>query len=74
MFLFDFNIAEMHIFCSFFKKITVVSDKKNLYWKPILKKLIHLRFWSDGAGFRTEAQNFLMLEQCIPLEGIRKMI
>ena len=26
-FLFDFNIAKMHIFCSFFKKITVVSDQ-----------------------------------------------
>ena len=50
----------MHTFCSFFeKKITVVSDKNNLYWQPILKKkLIHLRFWSDGAGLRTEAQKF----------------
>ena len=28
------------------------------YWQPILKKLIHLRFWSDGAGFKTEAQKF----------------
>ena len=27
-FLFDFNIAKMHIFCSLFKKITVVSDQK----------------------------------------------
>ena len=58
-FLFDFNIAKMHIFCSYFKKkVTVVSDQK---W-PLLatnsKKIIHLRFWSDGAGFKTEAQKF----------------
>ena len=35
---------------------------------------MHLRIWSNGADFRTEAQKFFMLEQYIPLEGIRKMI
>ena len=56
-FLFDFNIAKMHIFCSFvFKKITVVSDKNNVYRQPIPKKLMHLRFWSNVADLRTEAQ------------------
>ena len=51
----------MHILCSFFKKITVVSDKNKVYWQQIpkgYKKLTHLRFWSDGTDFRTEAQNF----------------
>ena len=29
-------------FAVFFKKITVVSDKKNnLYWQPILKKILN---------------------------------
>ena len=28
------------------------------YWQPILKKLMHLRYWSDDAGFKTEAQKF----------------
>ena len=51
IFLFDFNIAKMHIFFSFLKKITVISE-------PILKKLLHLRFWYGGAGFKTEAQKF----------------
>ena len=56
-FLFDFNIAKMHIFCSFFEKITVVSDQK---W-PLLatnseKINTIVRLWSDGAGFKTEAQ------------------
>ena len=49
-------------FAVLFKKITVVSDKKsNVYWQPIPKRyknLTHLRFWSDGADFRTEAQKF----------------
>ena len=34
----NFNIAKMHTFCSFLKKITIVSDKNNLYWQPFLKK------------------------------------
>ena len=47
----------MHIFCNYFKRRLLLSQTKNdLYWQPILKKLIHLRFWSDGAGFKTEAQ------------------
>ena len=28
IFLFDFDIAKMHIFCSFLKKLTVVYDQK----------------------------------------------
>ena len=57
------------------RRLLLFQTKNDFYWLPILKKLIHLRFWSDdGAGFKTEAQKFLMLEQCIPLEGIRKMI
>ena len=67
-FLFDFNIAKMHIFCSVLKRLLLFQTKNGLYWEPILKKLIH------DAGFKTEAQKFLMPEQCIPLEGIRKMI
>ena len=56
-FLFDFNITKMHVFCNFFKRRLLLSQTKNdFYWQPILKKLIHLRFWSDGAGFKTEAQ------------------
>ena len=47
----------MHIFCNFFKRRLLLSQTKNdFYWQPILKKLIHLRFSSDGAGFETEAQ------------------
>ena len=66
----------MHIFRSFFfrKGLLLFQTKNNFHWQPILEKLIHLRFWSDGAGFRTESQKFLMLEQCVPLECIRKMI
>ena len=65
----------MQIFCSFFKRRLLLFQTKNdFYWQAILKKLIHLRFWSDGAGLKTKVQKFLMLEQCIPLEGIRKMI
>ena len=64
----------MRIFCNFFKRLLLFQTKNDFYWQPILKKLILLRFWSDGAGFKTEAQKFFMLEQCIPLEGIRKMI
>ena len=57
LFLFDFNITKMHIFCNFFKSRLLLSQTKNdFYWQPILTKLIHLRFWSDGAGFKTEAQ------------------
>ena len=74
-FLFGFNITKMHIFCNFFKRRLLLSQTKNdFYWQPILKKLIHLRFWSDGAGLKLRLINVLMLEQCIPLEGIRKMI
>ena len=58
-FLFDFNITKMHIICSFFKtRLLLFQTKNDLYWQPILKKLIRLRFWSDGAGFKTEAQKF----------------
>ena len=47
----------MHIFCNFFKRRLLLSQTKNdFYWQPIQKKLIHLRFWSDGAGFKTETQ------------------
>ena len=46
----------MQILCSFFKKRLLLFQTKNdLYWQRILKKLIHLRFWSDGASFKTEA-------------------
>ena len=49
----------MHIFCSFLKtRLLLFQTTNDLYWQPILKKLIHLRFWSDGAGFKTEAQKF----------------
>ena len=50
----------MRILCSFFKRRLLLFQTKNdFYWQLILKKLIHLRFWSDdGAGFKTEAQNF----------------
>ena len=49
----------MQIFCSFFKRRLLLFQTKNdFYWQPILKKLIHLRFWLDGAGFKTEAQKF----------------
>ena len=49
----------MHIFCSFFKtRLPLFRTKNDLYWQPILKKLIHLRFWSDGAGFNTDGQKF----------------
>ena len=49
----------MHIFCSFFKtRLLLFQTTNELYWQPILKKLIHLRFWSDGAGYKTDAQKF----------------
>ena len=49
----------MHIFCSVFKRRLLFFQTKNdFYWQPILKKLTHLRFWSDGAGFKTEVQKF----------------
>ena len=48
----------MHIFCSFFERLLLFQTKNDFYWQPILKKLIHLRFWSDDAGFKTEAQKF----------------
>ena len=57
IFRFDFNITKMHIFCNFFtRRLLLPQTKNDFYWQPILKKLIHLRFWSDGAGFKTEAQ------------------
>ena len=43
-------------FAVFEKDYYCFRPKNKLYWQPILKKLIHLRFWSDGAGFKTEAQ------------------
>ena len=60
IFLFDSNIAKMHIFCSFFSKRLLLFQAKlnNLYRQQILQKLMHLRFWYDGADFRTEAQKF----------------
>ena len=66
----------MHIFCSFCGKITIRLDKNNIYWQPIPKNktLLHLRIWCNGADFRTKAKKILMQEQCIPLEGIMKMI
>ena len=49
----------LQIFCSFFsRRLLLFQTKNDSYWQPILKKLIHLKFWSDGAGFKTEAQKF----------------
>ena len=42
----------------FSKRLLLFQTKNNLHWQPILKNLMHLRFWSDGADFRTEAQKF----------------
>ena len=65
----------MDIFCNFFKRRLLLSQTKNdFYWQPILKKLIHLRFWSDGAGFKTETQKCFDARTMHTLEGIRKMI
>ena len=63
-FLFDFNIAKMHVFCSFLiKRLLLFQRKNNVFWQPVPKKSTNLRFWSDGADFRTETQEILMLEQ-----------
>ena len=50
----------MHIFCSFFikRRLLLFQTKNDFYWQPILEKLIHVRVWSDSAGFKTEAQKF----------------
>ena len=39
-------------------RLLLFQTKNDFYWQPILKNFIHLRFWSDGAGFKTEAQKF----------------
>ena len=57
-FLFHFNIAKMHIFCSFFFKDYCCFRQKKLLLATNSKKLVHLRFWSDGADCRTEGQKF----------------
>ena len=66
----------MHIFCSFCGKITVRSDKNNIIGSQFrkTKPVLHLRFWCNGADFRTKAKKILMQEQCIPLAGIMRMI
>ena len=41
------------------RRLLLFQTKNDFYCLPILKKLIHLRFWfDDGAGFKTEAQKF----------------
>ena len=42
----------------FLKDYCWFQTKNNFHWHPILKKIMHLRFWSNGADFRTEAQKF----------------
>ena len=57
--LFDFNIAKMHIFCSFLKKdYCCFREKDNFYWQPIPKNNNASQIWSDGTDFRTEPQKF----------------
>ena len=46
----------MHIFCNFFKRRLLLSQTKNDLLATNSKKINTLRFWSDSAGFKTEAQ------------------
>ena len=58
-FLFDFNITKCTSFAVFLKEdYCCFRPKMTFIGNQFLKKLIHLRFWSDGADFKTEAQKF----------------
>ena len=74
-FPFDFNIAKVHIFCSFLKKDYCCFRPKMTFIGSQFQKNYHvLDFVLVVLVLKLRLRNFLMLEQCKPLKGIRKMI